>query len=291
MVRQQIIFRTQNKERRSIFSTNTKKSLILVPILLLNVVHFVSCGKSYESESSINVVPNVTVDHDQYIRSRFPVYLGSMPFTYISDGCYARGLIISADLSTQDIPVETVNQSVDRRGKDRLETASGTRWNYHTAPMYYYEGQPYVIDPAHSKIPLTKAEWERRNNVNNVQTETKVSPRNKMGGNSLDDRFNRRKIPFEDPDTDMSQYVNGKFEAKTLWNNTNTLSEYINKETISEQKKEKKRQNLEKLLHYISIRLYDKKRLAGVPKWMSREQIKSEMSRAVYGSRFVSRKR
>ena len=212
--------------------------------------------KRQVNTSEVLLVRDVSEVQLSVIKERIPIYLQSMSFSYKQEGCFARGYLMSADLARWDVPIETLNQTASVAGQD-LKTADGIRWSYHTAPQYYYRGQPYVIDPAHASMPLTKREWTDRNNRNGVPTIVTINERNELGNSYFAAyRFQHSQ------NVDLNGSVNGAFRARTLYDSTRWVSDMIGQESISPAEKTQKRQNLSILAKDIMRDLHTKNRLA-----------------------------
>lgn len=241
----------RKKEPISHFLNKLNKKLILLTFAIGGV----SCKSIGDHESSVARVKEVDSDQLLIVAKRIPVYLSAMPFSYSNDGCYARGFLMSADLAVSDVPIEVLNQS--RVIKDqRLETAQGVRWAYHTAPQFYYQGTAYVIDPAHQIYPMTRAKWLELNNVKGIPAFVKVSARNRTGN----DYYTASSSQF-DLEKDMNDFVKGTFSSKTLISSGETLGKYIDKESLSAEEKLRKKKNLITLIQDILGGLWTKGRL------------------------------
>jgi len=79
-----------------------------------------------------------------------------------SDGCYARALLISAELELMG--VESGAQYVSIPGRRNLRPEPGLRWQYHVAPIVWFleEDEPQILDILMEDHMITRQEWLRR---------------------------------------------------------------------------------------------------------------------------------
>lgn len=86
--------------------------------------------------------------------------LDYLPFNYIVDGCYARSLYMSLELAAEGIP------SSAHYVFGYLQPTESVTWSYHVAPLLQLKNssqEPWVLDPAFEKEPLTRTEWINKN--------------------------------------------------------------------------------------------------------------------------------
>jgi len=86
-----------------------------------------------------------------------------LPWTYLTDGCYARALYYSMLLATKNVPTNHL-YVVGRPGAPPLFGI----WSWHVAPLITKDGDPnkvFVLDPAYDQTKaLTNVEWVAKQN-------------------------------------------------------------------------------------------------------------------------------
>ncbi len=84
-----------------------------------------------------------------------------LPYSYTTDGCYARSLYMSMELAAKDIPSSALYLFGD------LNYGKGLSWKYHTAPILTKSSNPnidnsFIFDPSLFAEAVTVREWYRR---------------------------------------------------------------------------------------------------------------------------------
>ena len=131
------------------------------PIISLCLLgsHVVACAPKLDAVSS----PTALVSNSELKQAgNIAAQIDYLPTTYVNDGCYARSRYVSMELAAADIPssAQIVSTCHSRRdAPDLLRLPDGNKWNWHVAPLFVVDGEPYIIDLAFSIRPLKRSEW------------------------------------------------------------------------------------------------------------------------------------
>ncbi len=126
-------------------------------LFFFSLLALASCGQNRQQTSDTSALVSQLQADEAFQIVQAIDYL---PFTYIVDGCYARSLYMSLELAAEGIP------SSAHYVFGYLQPTETVSWSYHVAPLLQLKNssqEPWVLDPAFEKEPLTRSQWISKN--------------------------------------------------------------------------------------------------------------------------------
>ena len=178
-----------------------------------------------------------------------------IPFTSVSDGCYARALYMGMELAVNGIAAHNVYIV----GKLR---PAGAKWKWHVAPSLTLDGADtdIIFDPSLAASPLTRGEWIRMINAKDRPT-IEIAPVTHYKMDTVQEYAQKNRLGYSSQHM-ITQLENlPKFKIADIADACKTAWEHIGHENLSSVQKQEKRARLAQRTNYLVDHLMDVEKL------------------------------
>lgn len=163
----------------------------------------------------------------------------SIPYGYITDGCYARAHMMDESFRQHGINNAKMFAKGDLEAKNDLMTA---RWWYHVAPLVFVDtgdGKPVpkIIDPGFSREPMDPEQWVAAMNKGpSVEIDLVSAPQYYPRRGAADDNFAESLGPAVGTAQSYSQRLHGIKKGKGIpvppyekpsWDKPNSNGDFV----------------------------------------------------------------
>ena len=174
-----------------------------------------------------------------------------IPFTSVTDGCYARALYMGMELAVNGIAAHNVYIV----GKLR---PPGAKWKWHVAPSLTLVDTEtdIVFDPSLADRPLARSEWIKMANSKNRPT-IQIAPVTHYKMETVQQYAQKNRLGYS-ANKPITQLENlPKFHIADIADACKTAWDHIGKENLSSAKKQEKRGKLTQRTNYLVDHLMD----------------------------------
>ena len=174
-----------------------------------------------------------------------------IPFSSVSDGCYARALYMGMELALGGIAAHNVYIV----GKLR---PAGAKWKWHVAPSLTLDGADIdiIFDPSLSPKPLTRNEWIKLANAKNRPT-IEVAPVTHYKMETVQEYAQKNRFGYT-PQHVITQVENlPKFKIADIADACRTAYDHIGHENLTSAQKQDKRNRLVQRTNFLVDHLMD----------------------------------